>query len=81
MAFRVKADVEICQAHQLCQGEAPEVFGFDEDLDRVVVLQEYPDESQRAAVRQAVKYCPAMVLDIEEIETSDSTESQTKEQA
>ena len=38
------ADLDLCQGHQMCQGEAPDVFGFDEDADQVVVLQEHPDE-------------------------------------
>ena len=46
--------------------EAPDVFGFDEDADQVVVLQEHPDESLRPQVASAVKYCPAMALAIEE---------------
>ncbi|GAB2860694.1 ferredoxin [Nocardioides pacificus] len=58
----VKADLGLCQAHQMCQGEAPDVFGFDEAADVVTVLQEHPDESQRPAVQAAVKYCPAMAL-------------------
>ena len=50
----------------MCQGEAPDVFGFDEDADRVTVLEEHPDESLRPAVEGAVRYCPAMALSIEE---------------
>ena len=46
----------------MCQGEAPEVFGFDEDADRVVVLQEHPPEWARPQVEAAVRYCPAMAL-------------------
>lgn len=64
--MRVVADTSICQGHQLCQGEAPDVFGFDQDADRVVVLDEHPDESRRADVQTAVKYCPAFALSIEE---------------
>ena len=64
--MRVLADLDLCQAHQVCQGEAPGVFGFDEDADRVVLLQEHPDESLRSQVQAAVKYCPAMALTIEE---------------
>jgi len=66
MTFRVVADTEVCQGHQLCQGEAPAVFGFDGDADVVTVLDEHPDESMRAAVAEAVKYCPAFALSIEE---------------
>jgi ferredoxin len=50
----------------MCQSEAPDVFGFDEDTDQVVVLQEHPDDSLRSQVDDAVKYCPAMALAVEE---------------
>jgi ferredoxin len=66
MSFRVVADTDVCQGHQLCQGEAPTVFGFDADADVVTLLDEHPDESLRPAVTQAVKYCPAFALSMEE---------------
>ena len=65
--MKVIADLGLCQGHQMCQGEAPDVFEFDEDADQVVVLQEHPDESQRPLVKAAVKYCPAMALALEEV--------------
>jgi ferredoxin len=64
--MRVVADLDLCQGHQMCQGEAPDVFGFDDAADRVVVLAEHPDESLRPQVAAAVRYCPAMALAIEE---------------
>ncbi|WP_408896880.1 ferredoxin [Nocardioides sp. R1-1] len=64
--MRVVADTGLCQGHQLCQGEAPAVFGFDEVADVVVLLDEHPDEAQRADVTTAVRYCPAFALSIEE---------------
>jgi ferredoxin len=66
MTMRVVADLGLCQGHQMCQGEAPDVFGFDDGADRVTVLDEHPDESLRSDVQSAVKYCPAMALSIEE---------------
>lgn len=64
--MKVVADLDLCQGHQLCQGEAPAVFGFDAAADRVVLLDEHPDEALRDAVRTAVKYCPAMALTLED---------------
>ena len=64
--MRVHADLDLCQGHQLCQGEAPDVFGFDKDADHVVILNETPDESRRADVMAAVKYCPAFALSLED---------------
>ncbi|QIG42922.1 ferredoxin [Nocardioides anomalus] len=63
--MRVVADLDLCQAHQMCQGEAPTVFGHADD-DRVAVLQEHPDDTLRPEVEAAVRYCPAMALSIEE---------------
>jgi ferredoxin len=64
--MRVLADMDLCQGHQMCQGEAPEVFGFDAGADVVSLLQEQPAESLRPQVEAAVRYCPAMALAIEE---------------
>ena len=64
--MRVVADTGLCQGHQLCQGEAPDVFGFDDAADVVRLLDEHPDESRRPDVTTAVKYCPAMALSLEE---------------
>ncbi len=66
MTYRAVAELDLCQGHQMCQGEAPDVFGLDEDTDKVVVLQDHPDESLRPQVEAAVRYCPAMALAIEE---------------
>jgi ferredoxin len=63
---RVTADLGLCQGHQMCTGEAPDVFDYDDDADQVVVLVEHPDESLRSDVRAAVQYCPAMALAMEE---------------
>jgi ferredoxin len=64
--MRAVADLDLCQAHQMCQTEAPDVFGFDEATDKVVVLTEHPAESQRGEVLAAVRYCPAMALSLED---------------
>ena len=64
--MRVLADTDICQGHQMCQAEAPTVFGFDEAADLVTVLDEHPDDSLRPQVEAAVRYCPAMALSIAE---------------
>lgn len=64
--MKVVADLDLCQGHQMCTGEAPDVYAFDEEADHVVLLQEHPDESLRPQVESAVRYCPAMALAIEE---------------
>ena len=64
--MRVTADRDLCQGHQMCVVEAPGVFGFHDDTDQVVVLDEHPDESLRPQVQAAVRYCPTMALTLQE---------------
>ena len=64
--MKVVADLDLCQGHQMCQGEAPDVFGFDEDADLVTVLEEHPDESLRPQVRGRRPLLPRDGLSIEE---------------
>lgn len=66
MGYRVVVDTSVCQGHQMCQAEAPDVFGFDEDADVVVLLQERPDGSLHQQVKAAERFCPAMAISIEE---------------
>jgi ferredoxin len=62
--MRVVADLDLCQGHQMCRLEAPDVFGFDAGADKVAVLVPDPDESHREAVQRAVRYCPTTALTV-----------------
>jgi ferredoxin len=60
--MRVTADLGLCQGHQMCLLEAPELFGFDDRADQVVVLQEHPDPALARKAATAVQYCPTQAL-------------------
>ena len=62
--MRIVVDLDLCQGHGMCEMEAPEVF--EAGRDRVNLLDEEPDEAQRAAVQAAVRYCPTQALSIVE---------------
>jgi len=62
---KIRVDMDLCQGHGACVTEAPDVFALDSE-NRVRLLIETPDESLRAAVRKAVKYCPTRALRLEE---------------
>ena len=64
--MKVAADLELCQGHQMCQFEAPDVFGLDADEDKVILLDPNPGEDLREQVVRAVKYCPARALSLED---------------
>jgi ferredoxin len=69
--MRVKADLELCQGHAICQMEAPEIFRVRErpdDHDQVEVLQGEIPEALRQKLEAAVRYCPNRVLSIVEDE-------------
>lgn len=66
MSFRVVLDLDTCQGYANCVMVAPEVFDINEDTGVAVLLQEQPDESQRAAVEEAVRQCPTEALSLED---------------
>jgi sterol 14-demethylase len=66
--FRVVCDLDLCQSHAACMGEAPEVFRVGE-VGKVSLIQEYPSLDLRAKVEAAVKNCPTGTLRIEELPT------------
>ncbi|MEN8159662.1 MAG: ferredoxin [Myxococcota bacterium] len=67
--MRVKADLDLCQGHAVCQMEAPEIFRVRErpdDHDQVEVLLDEIAEALRPKLEAAVRYCPNRVLSIVE---------------
>jgi sterol 14-demethylase len=64
--FRVVCDLDLCQSHAACMGEAPEVFRVGR-VGKVSLLQEFPPPALRAKVEAAVKHCPTGTLRIEEL--------------
>ncbi|GGU40274.1 ferredoxin [Nocardioides albus] len=64
--MRLTADPGLCQGHQECLAEAPDLFDFDADGDHVVVRVPEPSQEQLPSARAAVKYCPAFALSLED---------------
>ena len=61
--MRVVVDADLCQGHGVCESEAPDVFEVGKD-HKVVVLDVHPPEDQRAAVGEAVRFCPTHALSV-----------------
>ena len=67
--MRVRVDLDLCQGHSVCLGEAPEIFRVVDrpgDYARVEVILERPPEELRAKAEAAARYCPNRVISIEE---------------
>ncbi|MFM9378307.1 ferredoxin [Gordonia sp. VNK21] len=62
--MRIEVDLDLCQGHGMCEMEAPEVF--EAQRDSVLILDPTPDESRRAEIEAAVRYCPTQALRIVE---------------
>lgn len=63
--MKVLADTAKCEGYANCIIAAPDVFSLDEDAI-VQVVDEHPDERQRAVVEEAVRVCPTGALTIVE---------------
>ena len=66
--MRVVVDLDLCQGHSVCQGEAPEIFRVVDrpgDYPRVEVILERPPEELRTPAEAAARYCPNRVITIE----------------
>ncbi len=58
--MRIEVDLDLCQGHGMCEMEAPDVFVAHRE--HVEILDPEPDESLRAEVEAAVRYCPTQAL-------------------
>ncbi len=68
--YRVSVDLDLCQGHAACVGEAPEVFRVD-GLGKVRLLDPTPDASLSTKVEAAARYCPTRTIRIEPLGDSD----------
>jgi sterol 14-demethylase len=64
-SYRVVADLDLCQGHAVCTGEAPEVFEIGVSGKVEIKLQD-PGPALREKVEKAVQYCPNSTLRIVE---------------
>jgi len=62
--FRVTLNLDVCQGHAMCQGEAPEVFR-QIGVGKARLLQATPDPALYTKVEAAAKYCPTRAIRIE----------------
>jgi ferredoxin len=65
VSLRVVLDLDTCQGYANCVMSAPEVFDIAEQTGVAILLQEHPDDTQRAAVEEAVRQCPSESITLE----------------
>ncbi len=63
--YRVSVDLDLCQGHGMCAGEAPEVFRVD-GVGKTKLLDPAPDAALSTKVEAAARYCPTKAIKIQE---------------
>jgi len=58
---KIVVDRDTCEGLGMCEAMASDFFELDDDAV-MHVLDEHPDESQRAHVNAAVQACPVLAL-------------------
>lgn len=62
---RIHVDLDLCQGHAVCVGEAPELFRVDPATQKVEILDADPSPALDAKLAAAVRHCPTRALRIE----------------
>ena len=63
--MKVVVDYDLCESNAVCMVIAPEIFEVRDD-DFLYILNENPDESQRAKLVESVERCPKQAISIAE---------------
>jgi ferredoxin len=66
MAYRIEADLDLCQGHAMCELESPGYFRVPK-RGQVEILDEEPPDEAREEIEQAVSACPTQALSIKEL--------------
>jgi len=62
---KISVDIDKCEGLGMCEAMANDYFEVDEDEDKVVILDDSPDEAERGHVYAAVQACPVLALTLE----------------
>lgn len=64
--YRVSIDLDLCQGHAACAGEAPEVFRVD-GVGKVKLLDPTPEASLSGKLESAARFCPTKAIRIDPV--------------
>lgn len=74
MAYRIEADLDLCQGHAMCELEAPDYFRVPK-RGQVEILDEEPPEEAQKEITRAILACPTQALSIQETGSIQNSES------
>ncbi len=63
--MRIVVDFALCESNAVCMQIAPDIFEVRDD-DFLYILNETPDETDRAKVQECVRRCPKQAISIAE---------------
>ena len=59
--MKITVDRDVCEGLGMCEAMASDFFELDDD-EEMHILDDSPEESQRAHVHAAVQACPVLAL-------------------
>ena len=62
--MKIVVDFDLCESNAICMQIAPDVFEVRDD-DFLYVLNEHPDEGDRARMEECVQRCPKQAISLE----------------
>ena len=64
--MRVVVDARLCKGYANCIVEAPDVFSFDDNTGKSVVIDAQPDPDMQAELDQAIHMCPVHAISLQD---------------
>lgn len=62
--MRIHLDSDRCQGHGRCYSVAPELFGYDDDGQAVLLVSDELAEAQLASAQLAADNCPEYAIEV-----------------
>lgn len=62
--MKIVVDFDLCESNAICMQIAPDVFEVRDD-DFLYILDENPDEGDRARMEECVQRCPKQAITLE----------------
>ena len=60
--MKITVDLKTCTAYANCMAEAPDVFDYNEETGKVLLLIDEVGEDRRAEVERAADACPVQAI-------------------
>jgi len=64
--MKISVDLSVCKAYANCMAEAPEVFDYNDETGKVILLLDEVSDDRADEVHRAVDACPVQAISVSE---------------